>query len=347
LSFKETASSLCGRVVNVASVKQLSPFRYPGGKTWLVPTVKLWLSQKHRRPDHFVELFAGGGIVGLTVAAERLADHVTMIELDPDVASVWHTIFGDGAEWLANRILSFDLTYANVQETLTKPIESVKEKAFQTILKNRTYHGGILAPGSSPLKSGENGRGIASRWYPETLARRIRALVLLRDRITFIEGDGLEYLQDHLENRSMTFFIDPPYTAPGKSAGKRLYRFFDIDHERLFDLCEAAAGDFMLTYDDTDSVRDMAERRGFQLIKVPMKNTHNAEKYELLAIPARRRKKMRVKPQPPTLTPTATSIFDMRATAQYVPPTYLVYPQEATYVTSLPDQWGRIYHSHI
>ena len=47
------------------------------------------------------------------------------------------------------------------------------------------------------------------------------------------------------------------------------------------------------------------------------------------------------------INPTATSIFDMRATAQYVPPTYLVYPQEATYVTSLPDQWGRIYHSHI
>lgn len=25
------------RVVNVASVPQRSPFRYPGGKTWLVP----------------------------------------------------------------------------------------------------------------------------------------------------------------------------------------------------------------------------------------------------------------------------------------------------------------------
>src|SRR5262249_25640446 len=47
------------------------------------------------------------------------------------------------------------------------------------------------------------------------------------------------------------------------------------------------------------------------------------------------------------LTPTATSIFDMRATTPYVPPAYLVYPQEATYVTSLPDQWGRLYHSHL
>ena len=30
--------------VNVASVPQRSPFRYPGGKTWLVPYVRSWLA---------------------------------------------------------------------------------------------------------------------------------------------------------------------------------------------------------------------------------------------------------------------------------------------------------------
>ena len=283
--FKEHTSLERRRVVNVASVKQRSPFRYPGGKTWLVPEVTLWLSQKNRKPGHFVELFAGGGIVGLTVAAEGLADHVTMIELDPDVASVWHTIFSDDAEWLARRILAFDLTSEHLQETLSRPTATTREKAFQTILKNRTYHGGILAPGSAPLKSGENGKGIASRWYPATLARRIRNLIPLRDRITFIEGDALAYLEDHLDDKATTFFIDPPYTTPGKSAGKRLYRFFDIDHAKLFDLCKAAAGDFMMTYDDAESVRDMAASRAFTITKVPMKNTHHAEMYELLITP--------------------------------------------------------------
>jgi hypothetical protein len=55
--------------------------------------------------------------------------------------------------------------------------------------------------GSAPLKSGENGKGIASRWYPTTLARRIRNLIPLHDRITFIEGDALAYLADHLYTR--------------------------------------------------------------------------------------------------------------------------------------------------
>ena len=32
-------------IINVASVPQRSPFRYPGDKTWLIPTVLQWLKQ--------------------------------------------------------------------------------------------------------------------------------------------------------------------------------------------------------------------------------------------------------------------------------------------------------------
>src|SRR5579885_1348916 len=83
----------CEHIVNVASVPQRSPFRYPGGKTWLVPYVRRWLlSTQHLHPRTlFIEPFAGGGIISLTVVAERLAEHVVMVELDADVAAVWQT----------------------------------------------------------------------------------------------------------------------------------------------------------------------------------------------------------------------------------------------------------------
>jgi len=76
------------KIVNVASVPQRSPFRYPGGKTWLVPRVRHWLFSLPRRPEEFIEPFAGGAIIGLTVAAEGLANHVTLVELDEQVAAV-------------------------------------------------------------------------------------------------------------------------------------------------------------------------------------------------------------------------------------------------------------------
>src|SRR5438552_126943 len=57
--------------VNVASVPQRSPFRYPGGKTWLVPYIREWLHSKRQRPSRLIEPFAGGAIISLTSAFER------------------------------------------------------------------------------------------------------------------------------------------------------------------------------------------------------------------------------------------------------------------------------------
>lgn len=270
-------------VVNVASVPQRSPFRYPGGKTWLVPRIRKWLTNKPTRAREFIEPFAGGGIVSLTVAAESLAEHITMVELDNQVAAVWRAILDeDEGEWLAARIVSFDLTHEALAATLSKKARSVREKAFQTILKNRTYRGGILAQGSAPLKHGENGKGIASRWYAETLKRRILDIRAIRERITFIEGDGLDVIKENTRRSDAVFFIDPPYTAAGKRAGNRLYTHSELDHEELFRLAGTVAGDFLMTYDDADGVRELAHRHGFDIELVAMKNTHHAQMKELL-----------------------------------------------------------------
>ena len=75
-----------GKVVNVASVKHRSPFRYPGGKTWLVPHVRKWLRGK--AIAEFAEPFAGGGIVGLSVLFDAIAPKITLVEIDPGVAAV-------------------------------------------------------------------------------------------------------------------------------------------------------------------------------------------------------------------------------------------------------------------
>jgi DNA adenine methylase len=269
-------------VVNVSKVPQLSPFRYPGGKTWLVPAVRHWLFSLDRRPRTLVEPFAGGGIVSLTAASERLADRVVMVELDEDVAAVWRTTLGRECEWLVRRILDFQLTRDTVVSEIEQTPRSVRQRAFQTILKNRTYHGGILAAGSGLLKSGENGKGISSRWYPETLARRLRNIHLMGGRIEFIEGDALEVMEDFRDDSEAVFFIDPPYTAAGKKAGRRLYRHNELDHHALFKLASNVAGDVLLTYDDAEGVRDLAAEVGFCVDTVAMQNTHLKKMNELL-----------------------------------------------------------------
>ncbi len=276
------AGSLSDEIINVSSVRDLSLFRYPGGKTWLVPRVRHWIASQSAHPAEFFEPFAGGGIVSLTVASEQLADHVTMVELDSDVAAVWRTILNGDSKWLVDRITRFNLTTRTVEVALSRRARSLRERAFRTILKNRVNRGGILAPGAGRLKQGENGKGLQSRWYPQTLCKRISDIVSIRDRITFIQGDGLEILRQNAQCPNTLFFIDPPYTAAGKKAGSRLYARHELDHEELFRLAAQLSGDFLMTYDDAEDVRHLAQQHGFDMRPITMKNTHHAKMTELL-----------------------------------------------------------------
>ena len=203
-----------GRPVNVASVPQRSVFRYPGGKTWFIPRLREWLRSQSPKPKLLVEPFVGGGIVSLTAAFEDLVDSILMVELDSDIAAVWQTIISGEGEWLAGRILSFDMSKENAMAEIKREIFDLKERAFQTIIKNRTFHGGILAAGSGFLKNGEAGKGVLSRWYPTTLAKRIRDINLVLAKLQFRQGDGFEAIREHRADENAVFFIDPPYT-PG------------------------------------------------------------------------------------------------------------------------------------
>lgn len=264
-------------VVNVSSVPQRSPFRFPGGKTWLIPIVRKWLNQP-TYPKKLVEPFTGGGIVSLTAAFENLVKEVRMIELDDEIAAVWDVIINGDYNWLAKQILSFDLTPENAKAVIQKENKTTKDKAFSTILKNRISHGGIITKGSGLLKNGEKGKGIKSRWYPKTLHDRITAIEHVRSKMEFIKGDAFAELEK-IKNEKKTFsFIDPPYTV----AGKRLYTHFKIDHEALFALTAQIKGKFMLTYDDSEEIIKLASKYDLNFRKIPMKTTHHVQKNEII-----------------------------------------------------------------
>lgn len=275
--FEEFVAPSFEGIVNVATVPQRSLFRYPGGKTWLVPLIRQWLSSRGPLPE-LVEPFTGGGIVGLTAAFESLAEHVTLVELDPDVAAVWEVVLnGHGLE-LADRIRAFGLTDQTARAILSADCRTAVDRAFATIVRNRVQRGGILAPGASLMKDGENGRGIGSRWYPETLYKRIADLVEIKQRLSFIQGDGVQVIRRYSSHADAVFFIDPPYTV----AGRRLYTHSQIDHHALFEAVAALAGDFLMTYDNAEEIRELAVHHGFRTELVPMKSTHHERKLELL-----------------------------------------------------------------
>ena len=266
------------RTFNISSIPHRSPFRYPGGKTWLIPYIRQWLNSLSPPIGELVEPFAGGAIVGLTAVFENLAKSAVLIELDPQVAAVWRTILHGQGLWFAETVARFEVTPNAVLKTLAEKNGSLRDIAFATLLRNRVQRGGILAPDAGFMKMGENGRGLSSRWYPETIQKRILEIIKHKKQIRFIQTDGLEFLRNYNPSHKVAWFVDPPYTV----ASKRLYAYSDVDHETVFAAVRHLKSNFLMTYDNNREIRSLAKKFKLQTGTVPMKNAHNMELRELL-----------------------------------------------------------------
>lgn len=271
--------------VNVASVPQRSPLRYPGGKTWLIPHIREWLART--RPETLIEPFAGGATASLTAVMEGLARRCVMVEIDPEVAVFWRAALCDG-QALAERVRNFKPTRETICALERCPAADELDRAFRALVRNRTRNSGIMAPGASLIRHGENGKGVASRWYPETLAKRLNAIAARADRIDFREGDGLGLLEPLLREhgRHAAVFVDPPYTAGGKRAGARLYSHNAIDHVRLFRVLADTRANFLMTWDRAPEILELVARHGFHAVEIRMKNAHHDRIAELAIAPA-------------------------------------------------------------
>ena len=266
--------------VNVASVPQRSPLRYPGGKTWLIPHIRKWLGGPPT--PLLIEPFAGGGIVSLTAVMEGRVARALMVDLDRDVSAFWRAAL-DHSEDLIARILAFSPDRDGVQQLARQAPHSVLDHGFRTLVLNRTRRGGVLAPGASWVRHGENGSGLCSRWYPDTLAKRLRDIAHHADQLLFYEGDGVGILNTFADFPGSRFFVDPPYTAAGgKRAGSRLYKHNTVDHARIFQALAQSRADFLMTYDYSSQVVDLIRKHHFHGVVVDMKNGHHARISELV-----------------------------------------------------------------
>lgn len=262
-------------------IPHYSPLRYPGGKSWLAPELRLWF--KRQAKEELVELFAGGAYASLLGVMEGYVDRATLVELDPAVCSLWRTVFSSDWRKLCAKIQAFEFTSDNVVELLDKTPRGDVGVAFHTIVKNRARRGGILADGAGILRSGERKKGIASRWYPETLASRIERLNGYADRFQVIEGDVFDALRVlNRRKRPVKLFVDPPYTRLAERGVKPLYRFNHIDHPRLLALLAKSPHDWLVTYDDSPLVRNHAKLHDLRVRRIPMRTAHSIEKFELL-----------------------------------------------------------------
>lgn len=266
---------------NVAAVPHYSPFRYPGGKSWLTPIIRKWLG--FQSSNVLVEPFAGGASASLIAVIENYTDRAILIEKDEGVAAVWQTILSPFVHRFIDRILEFKISATSVADVLSTRPRTRLSLAFQTIVKNRCRRGGILAGSAGLLIRGERDRGLSSRWYPETIAKRISLIHGLRDRIEIKRSDGLLALESlGVAKKKIKLFVDPPYPKLMHTAARPLYNYCALDHSRVFNTLKSAKHDFLMTYEDTEFVLHLVREAGFSHRRITVRNVNGSPKTELL-----------------------------------------------------------------
>lgn len=265
---------------NIASVPHYSPFRYPGGKTWLANILRRWLAESHA--SVLYEPFAGGASTSLLAVIEGFVPRAVLIEKDVAVAAVWKTILSSDANWLIDKIMEFRISSESVDKVLRAKTRKTRTLAFQTIIKNRCRRGGVIAGGAGLIKRGERDQGIKSRWYPETLAKRIQLIHQHKEKLEIREGDAFNYFPELLKTKSAKFFVDPPYSKLMTPGVKPIYSHCHVDHRMLCQILASARVDYLLTYDDTNFVRQLLAECGLEYCTIDMKNSNAATRRELL-----------------------------------------------------------------
>lgn len=240
--------------------KQLSPLRYPGGKSKLIDYLYSKLSSE--KMETFVEVFAGGASLGLSLLDAGIIQRLILNDKDPCVYAFWNTVMERPQE-LVSRLyggLPSHRDLASAKAILDTGGLSESELAWSFLLANRLSYSGIVK--ANPM-GGKNGtqEALLARWNPEKLAEKILRIHSMRDRIVLYNMDACQFLTDYgYWHRNCTCFIDPPYYIQGA----KLYSCFytENDHRALAECIqtlyvEFPDADMILTYDDHPRIREL------------------------------------------------------------------------------------------
>lgn len=244
-----------------------SPLRYPGGKSRAAENIYKLLPP---RLDRLCSPFVGGASVELVCAQQGI--EVIAYDAFAPLVHFWQALLND-APALAQAVKThYPLPrkqFYNLQqqlETLTNPLDIAA--AFYT-LNRCSFSGTTLSGGISP-------------GHPRFTLHGINKLSTFKmDRFTVKHADFHDSIPAH---RDDFLYLDPPYANKGKLYGKRGDYHVGFDHEGLAALLHKR-GNWMLSYNDSKSVRKLYEGCTFLPVKWAYGMTGDRTSNEVLISP--------------------------------------------------------------
>jgi len=245
--------------------KSLSPLRYPGGKSKIYEKVKKLIIANDYSNRMYVEPFAGGFGIGISLLYEGIVPSAILNDFDTHIYNFWLAVLNDTENLL--RLISDTPITIEERERQKQNYKDVDAdpltNGFATLFLNRVNFSGVIKGG--PI-GGLNQSGIYKidcRFNKEEIKNKIEDIANMKSKIKLYNKDAGYLIKKCLIKMKSPMFlnIDPPYVIKGN----KLYTNFFTEENHL-DLQQVIVKHlgtnypWIITYDDCQLIRDLYKK---------------------------------------------------------------------------------------
>lgn len=244
------------------NLKQLSPLRYPGGKSKVLKYIIELIEKNNCVGSEYVEPYAGGAAVALGLLMGGYVSKIHINDIDVGIYNFWHSILNDTDRFIKkieDTPVSFN-EWLN-QKNISKNFHDYSsfEIGFATFFLNRCNRSGILTAGCIGGKNQSGIYKIDARFNKSDLIERIRTISLHKDKIVLYNEDTLSLIKSNKDIfTKMILYLDPPYYVKGASLYKNFYDH--KDHLEIAEVINSIDGNWIVSYDDVPEIVDIYKK---------------------------------------------------------------------------------------
>jgi DNA adenine methylase len=227
-----------------------SPLRYPGGKGKAIDSISKLI------PDfkEFREPFVGGGSVFIYLKQRYPSKYFWINDIYRNLYHFWNECKENPKE-LIDSILELRVKYPDGKELYRfllnniDSFDSIKKAAAFFIFNRITFSG--------TTESGGFSNAAFHKRFTDSSIERVKSLSNILGNTKISNYDYEEVIST--DGEDVFLFLDPPYFSATKSAlyGKNGSLHKTFDHERFANVMKDTKHKWLITYDDSDYIKDL------------------------------------------------------------------------------------------
>ena len=256
----------------------LSPLRFPGGKSKLTNLFKKILEENNVK-NFFIEPFAGGAGLGVNLLFLNKIDNLIINDSDRSIYAFWYCVLNKNKAF-CEKIEKTEINISNWK--IQKSIQLNKKKVdlfslgFSTFFLNRTNYSGIINAGPIGGKNQLGKYQINCRFNKKKLIKKIKLIHDLKSRIRIYNLDFAKIIIMFEKKKNAIFYFDPPYLENSKGLYDCNFKF--EEHLNLLSMLKKMKARWVLSNSDSEkiqkmykwSVQKIGKKLGFRIYKCKM-----------------------------------------------------------------------------